>query len=144
MSPLTSRQKVNTLTVLINGTAITHRKGNTLIMTTKVKTSTEKNWVLKHKETGKVYPKLTYASRSDARQAAKVRSLKGMYMPAQLGGGGMDPKKLKKPAKPAPKKATIKSEPSKSNFNAFDKVMDWLFTQEAAAEVKVTSITYTQ
>ena len=94
-------------------------------MTTKSKTSTVKNWVLKHKETGKIYPKMFYASRTDARTASKIRSLKGMYTPVKLGDGGIDPKKLKPVKKTTkPKSVVAEDVASDSFFNAF---ANWIF-----------------
>src|ERR1700676_3087618 len=67
---------------------------------TKVTTNSNQ-WVLKNKETGKVYSNWTYPSRNAARKAAKGKRFKGMYTATRAGDGGIDPKKLKK-GKPAP------------------------------------------
>jgi hypothetical protein len=48
------------------------------------KATTALKWVLKNKETGKVFPTFSYPSRSAARKAAKGQRFKGQYMPVKL------------------------------------------------------------
>ncbi len=97
--------------------------------TTTKKQSINKNWVLKNKETGKVYSNWSYPSRTAARKAAQGQRFKGLYTVAKVttaGDGGIDPKKLKK-GKPAPMPKSAAQ--SVYSFNEF---MNWLLGIEEA------------
>lgn len=92
------------------------------------------SWVLKNKETGKVYSNWSYPSRTAARKAAKGRRFKGAYTPFKAGVAkgvstavDIDPKKLKK-GKPAPT--------PKSESNDIFSFMDWLVNEALSNPVQ--------
>ena len=101
-------------------------------MKTKSTKTKVNQWVLKNRETGKVYSNWTYPSRQAARKAAKGRRFKGLYVPVKSGDGGIDPKKLKK-TKPAPTPKSVAEIPTDVNgIISFKSFLDWLFSDESS------------